>query len=580
MYLSHYDLNKKPFQISPNPSFLWMGEQYKEAMATFEYGIIDNRGLILLTGEIGTGKTTLINALIKRQPENTVIASITDPRMEKLDFYNFVAHSFNLNKKFQTKGDFLVHFSHFLHKSYAKDEKIILIIDEAQRLTHELLEEVRHLSNLEKEYSKLLIVILAGQKELNEVLNRDENRALRQRITLSYHLSALNKNDTADYIKHRIKISGGKCNIFKASALTVIHDFSEGYPRLINTICDHALLSGYVKGVKKIDGGIVQSCAKDFLLHGEQKKSTGTPPLTGLDDEERPVPAPESRGKKTVKSIVYICFSILILAGAAYYTYENRESIFNLLNQLTQSVTGKLKDKAVVPLPEKGGDIKNVEDKLKESRLQADKTELNGKNMAMPEYSGKKSVQPDGPLDSALEIAEKGGDIKNVEDKPKESRLQANKPELNGENMAMPEYSGKKSVQPGGPLDSDLEIEYVDEGYLAKAKRILPLKDGKLIIYFGLNSNEILGSAYDSLNLLADIMIEYPGMEIMIRGYSDSSGQPSFNKIISGFRAVVVKNYLVGKEADPSRIKVLGMGPATKGGQGYNKDDRRVEIEF
>jgi len=128
-----------------------------------------------------------------------------------------------------------LHFGLFL-------QKIILIIDEAQRLTHELLEEMRHLSNLEKEYSKLLIIILAGQKELNDVLNKDENRALRQRITLSYHLSALSKNDTADYIKHRIKISGGKCNIFKASALTEIYAFSEGYPRLINTICDHALL--------------------------------------------------------------------------------------------------------------------------------------------------------------------------------------------------------------------------------------------------------------------------------------------------------------------------------------------------
>ncbi len=528
MYLSHYDLTKKPFQISPNPSFLWMGEQYKEALATFDYGIIDNRGLILLTGEIGTGKTTLINALIKRQPENTVIASITDPRMEKLDFYNFVAHSFNLNKKFQSKGDFLVHFSHFLHKSYSKDEKIILIIDEAQRLTPELLEEVRHLSNLEKEYTKLLIIILAGQKELNDVLNRDENRALRQRITLSYHLSALSKNDTADYIKHRIKISGGKCNIFKASALTEIYAFSEGYPRLINTICDHALLSGYVKGVKKIDGAVVQGCLKDLLLPGEQKKSAETSFSNDLDDEEKLVytPEPGFRGKKTVKSFLYICFSILLLAGVAYYTYENRESISSLLNQSTQSVTGKFKDKAVVSLPEKGGEIKNVENKLKESGLLADKTELNGKNMAMPEYSG------------------------------------------------------KKPVQPGGSLDSDLEIEYVDEGYLAKAKRILPLKDEKLIIYFDLNSNEIPDRVYDSLNLLADIMVEYPGMEIMIRGYSDSSGQSGFNKIISRFRAVVVKNYLVGKEADPSRIKVLGMGPATKGGQEYNKDDRRVEIEF
>ncbi len=283
MYFSHYELEENPFQISPNLRFLWMGEQYKEAMATFEYGKFDNRGLILLTGEPGTGKSILINALINKQPQNTVAVSITEPRMKKLDFYNFIGHAFNLNKKFQSKGDFFVYFSHFLHKSYFKDGKIILIIDEAHRLTRELLDEVCHLSNIEKESSALLLIILAGKSKLNNLLSQKENSRLRQQVRLSYHLSFLNKKETSKYIKHRLKISGGKHTIFKLDALAEIYAFSKGYPRVINVICDYALLCGYIKGVKKIDGAVIKSailknCSKDLTLSRGEKKIPGCHP--------------------------------------------------------------------------------------------------------------------------------------------------------------------------------------------------------------------------------------------------------------------------------------------------------------
>lgn len=524
MYLSYYNLNKKPFQISPNPIFLWMGEQYKEAIATLEYGILDNRGLILLTGEIGTGKTTLINALIKRQGKNTIIASITDPEMEKLDFYNFIAHSFNLNKKFQNKGDFLVHFSHFLYNSYSKNEKILLIIDEAQRLTHELLEEIRHLSNIEKEYSKLLVILLVGQNELNSILNQKINKALRQRITLNYNLSALNKKDTSEYIKHRLKVSGGNFNIFTSDALSEIYAFSKGYPRLINTICDHALLSGYTKDITKIDKSVIKECSKELLLPEEQKEPTETIPL---DDNEilKHLSAGTSRRKKTIKIICYTCFSLFILTIISYYIYVNKQIISSIIEQTVQSIDRKIK-------------LKN------QSYVENNKTE-------------------------------------NILQNSVDHKKPAAKTVLSENKTVVLKKLKKKIITKSDLQIPKIEENHVKEDYREKIKRILPLKDQKLIVYFDLNSNDIPAVAYNSLNLLSQIMSQHPDMKIIIKGYADASGLYSYNKMISKFRATVVKNYLVGKKITPDQIKIIGMGPVeTNDKQKQNRNDRRVEIEF
>jgi general secretion pathway protein A len=189
MYLSHFGLKEKPFQISPDPRFLWLGETHKEALARLKFGIHDNRGFLLLVGDVGTGKTTLINGLLESLDENVLVATIPDPGLEKLDFYNFLLHAFNIDKQFTSKGDFLVHFIHFLHKANADKKRVLIIIDEAQRLDHEMLEEIRQLSNIETQSAKLLNIFLVGQIELNESLLETRNRALLQRITTRYNIS-------------------------------------------------------------------------------------------------------------------------------------------------------------------------------------------------------------------------------------------------------------------------------------------------------------------------------------------------------------------------------------------------------
>ena len=274
MYLSHFNLKIKPFRISPDPKFLWLGETHKEALAMLKYGIHDDCGFLLLSGDVGTGKTTLINGLLESLDDQTLIAMIADPGLEKLDFYNFITQAFDIKKTFKSKGDFLVHFIHFLHKANADGKKVLIIIDEAQRLSHEIMEEIRQLSNIEKKDAKLLNIFLVGQHELIETLNETRNRALLQRITMKYLIGPLKKEDVGNYIAFRLKVAGTEKKIFSASAIRQIILFSNGYPRLINIICDHALLTTYVKGKHKVDGSSIKECAKDLQINVEPPKGS------------------------------------------------------------------------------------------------------------------------------------------------------------------------------------------------------------------------------------------------------------------------------------------------------------------
>jgi len=188
MYLSFYGLKENPFQISTNPRFLWLGEKHQEALAALRYGILDNKGFLLLTGDVGTGKTTLINALLASLEDDVVAETIPDPGLKQLDLYHYIAEIFDIKGQFSSKGKFLVIFSRFLHSMHAKGKKVVLIIDEAQRLSPALLEEIRLLSNIEKPETKLINIFFVGQSEFNAALLREENRALRQRITVNYDI--------------------------------------------------------------------------------------------------------------------------------------------------------------------------------------------------------------------------------------------------------------------------------------------------------------------------------------------------------------------------------------------------------
>ena len=274
MYLSHYNLEIKPFQLTTDPRFLWLGEKYKEALATLKYGVVDQKGFLLVTGDVGTGKTTLINALLAWIGNDAIIANITNPILVELDFFNIVAHQFNINKHFSNKADFLFHFSRFLNDCYTKKKKVILVIDEAHKLDQDLLEQIRLFSNIERPHTKLINIFFVGQNEFIDIISNEQNRALRQRITINYHLEPLKESEVKNYILHRLNVAGLNENIFTDNSISEIHSFSNGYPRLINIICDYALLTGFVRDLKKITLAIIKECSKELSFPRETKKNT------------------------------------------------------------------------------------------------------------------------------------------------------------------------------------------------------------------------------------------------------------------------------------------------------------------
>jgi general secretion pathway protein A len=314
-----------PFQITTDPKFLWLGEKHSEALATLKYGILENKGFLLLTGDVGTGKTALINRLVKMIDVAAIVAKIPDPGLSSLEFFNFLAIEFKMNKKFDSKGEFLIHLKHFLHKAHFSQKKVLLIIDEAQRLSHDLLEQIRLLSNIELQDKKLINIFFVGQTEFNEMLMEDRNRAARQRITVSYHIDPLTEAETRLYIKHRLKIAGATREIFGRGAIRQIYNFSGGYPRLINIICDHALLTGYSYDLKSIDKKVIKECEQELQIPMEVDFKDGK---SEKDNFTRlyPSPTPAPPKAAVTKKVGVIAAIVILLVFAIYFLFDSKIS--------------------------------------------------------------------------------------------------------------------------------------------------------------------------------------------------------------------------------------------------------------
>ena len=336
MYLSHFQLKRKPFQISTDPEFLWMGEKHKEALAILKYGILDNRGFLLLTGDVGTGKTTLIHALMNSFGENTRVAMVPDPDLELFDFLKYIAVSLNMDPHFKSKGEFLIKFRKFLIDNHKNGTKVLLIIDEAQRLNHEQLDEIRVLSNIETQDTKLLNIFFVGQDDFNDILLENKNRALRQRITINYNVNPLSESETGAYVRYRLKTAGSQSPVFDVDSFHEIHLFSKGYPRLINIICDHALLTGYVKGVRQITSDIISECALELKIQPSKAKKAQ------LEVNENSAPAFENTDSLVVPQPH---FSVQTVASESNAGLEMNSNHNRIVGQLIDLIRNLSEDK-------------------------------------------------------------------------------------------------------------------------------------------------------------------------------------------------------------------------------------------
>jgi general secretion pathway protein A len=266
MYHSHYNLNQKPFQMTADPKFIWLGNKHADALAALQNGLHQNKRLLVLTGNVGTGKTAVINTLLEKIDENVFAVMIPDPALDSIDFYNILFNEFKMNKKLTSKEDFLSHLKPFLYETSLQGKTILLIIDEAQNISHGLLEELRQLSNIESPDTKLINIIFVAQNEFNAIIDENRNSTFKRSIGIRYHLDPLNDSETDEYVNHRLKVAGAEKEIFSAKAKRDIHCFSAGVPRLINAICDLALLSGYSLGKDSIDEKIIKECAQELKI--------------------------------------------------------------------------------------------------------------------------------------------------------------------------------------------------------------------------------------------------------------------------------------------------------------------------
>ena len=268
MYKSFYGLKENPFNVNPDPHFLFLTKEIEEALTGLMYGIQTRKGFITLTGEVGTGKTTLINRLLDwLRQRKTRTAFLFNSRMNSNQLFDFILAEFDIPCDSKSKSQQLMKLNHWLLDRYRTGETVALIIDEAQNLTYPVLEEIRLLTNLETSTEKLIQIVLSGQPELEEKLRLPQLRQLRQRITLRCKTTPLSKEQTHQYVAERLKIAGASGElIFSAQAVDAVHLYSLGIPRVINLLCEHSLVNAFVEQQRPIQPKIVEDVAREFQL--------------------------------------------------------------------------------------------------------------------------------------------------------------------------------------------------------------------------------------------------------------------------------------------------------------------------
>ena len=269
MYKSFFGLKENPFNVNPDPRYLFLTKQIEEALSGLMYGIQTRKGFITLTGEVGTGKTTLINRLLDwLHLKRTKTAFLFNSRMNTNQLFDFIMAEFDIPCDNKSKSQQLMKLNHWLLERYRAGETAVLIVDEAQNLTFPVLEEIRLLTNLETSTEKLLQIVLSGQPELEERLKLAQLRQLRQRITLRCRTMPLTSEQTHDYIQERLRIAGGdpQVEVFSEKALESVHYFSMGIPRVINLLCEHALINSFVEQQKVVQVKTIEDVAREFQL--------------------------------------------------------------------------------------------------------------------------------------------------------------------------------------------------------------------------------------------------------------------------------------------------------------------------
>ncbi|MFH1757483.1 MAG: AAA family ATPase [Pseudomonadota bacterium] len=343
MYNEFYSFSEQPFNVNPNPKFLFFTESHREALTSMIYGIKERKGFVSIAGETGTGKTTLIRQMLDELDPSVKVVFISQTKVSFEQLLRGVLLELGMSVGFQDKASLIRQFNHYLMERLGRDENLAIIIDEAQHLSMEAMEDFRLLSNLETATSKLVQIILVGQPELEEKLNSKELRQFKQRIAIRRRILPLREEDAKRYIEHRLKMVGSStAQVFTADAVSMICHYGQGIPRTINILCDNAFLIGYDRGKKKINGLIIQEIIRHMEALPERE---GSREETGYKRRVRPT----SLGLKNLVSrfsyvaIALFCLIIVILLGREYVLH------IKMSEQLTPPAQPVDDQKVVIP---------------------------------------------------------------------------------------------------------------------------------------------------------------------------------------------------------------------------------------
>ena len=620
MYKTFYNLKRKPFEITPDPSFYWVGDNQKEVLSLLRYGILDNKGFLLLTGDSGVGKTSLIKALTKSFGPEVLWAVIDDPSLERIDFYNDIARNFGIDKKFTSKVQFLIQFSHFLHKADDENKKVLLLVDECHLLSQEMLEELRLLSNIEKADTKLINIFFVGESSFNELLSLPKNRAVRQRLSLAADMKPLTANETEDYIRHRLSVAGAEEKIFTSKACQKVHLYAAGVPLQINKICDAALKLGVSEEEPSISPAIVERCLNKVDMttasaetevhtevHAEEisplrqfaQFKLGEDPdsqITGFNlDAER---------KSGWLKIAFAALALVVVGGYFFKSNFTQEASTEKTSPVVEqaaparNLPSVSTSPAVTMLEKNSGEINKVKvDELKSAILEK---AYNEDHPVQPQEAVTETAAAgEGQLapEAVAEVRADAQSVTETEEATPEpvltSEAVAVVSENQQENTIIPSAEGQaaaaQETQQAGSLNSsepdvvlvepEVESPTVD---VQPAVQLPPLEPRMVILPLQPNSLQLTKAGKTALNSFVKKLKNYPKATILVKGFVSAKTNSAENIKLSEERALSIYKMLLADGIDPEQVEIEAMGNRepiasnnTREGRAKN---RRVEI--